>query len=289
MSYRAGAGRAGSRRASASAPHASRTRTLRILTVFDQVRPPKRSSPSSARVRYCLTCIGASPSSRRPRRVSWSWRTGHRSRRPCRPCSNPRRGRPFTVLQAGETPADDAERLLFGDVDEDDFLVRSDGGAVFLDDLAARPLSIQARLVVLLDRGDLVPVGGYRPWRVDVRLVVALWSDVGDNSTGAARSDLLAALGTYPIRLPPLRDRVEDAPLIAEDMLRERDRRSGQPVAPRHAGVPDLPPVAGERAGTAGGGRTRSRPGRWLSIAAGAFSAFDRRSHRFGPAPGAGR
>src|SRR5205085_10620191 len=97
----------------------------------------------------------------------------------------------------------------------------ADGGTVFLDELADIPLPVQAKLLRVLERQEVLPVGGSQPLAVDVRVVSATHADLSAAvRDGRFRADLFFRLNVYPIHVPPLRDRVDDVPLLAEHFLR---------------------------------------------------------------------
>jgi transcriptional regulator of acetoin/glycerol metabolism len=108
-------------------------------------------------------------------------------------------------------------------------LVRSaDGGTLFLDEIGDLPLPAQGALLRVLQESEVLPVGGTRPVPVDFRLIVATHRDLEQMAAqGAFRHDLLARLGGFTVRLPPLRERREDlGALIAALLLRHAPGRA---------------------------------------------------------------
>ena len=86
-------------------------------------------------------------------------------------------------------------------------------GTLFLDELGEMPLDLQAKLLRVLDTGEVRPVGSSRVTQCDVRVVVATNRDLSLASTaGAFRSDLFARISTYRLSMPPLRERHSDIP-----------------------------------------------------------------------------
>lgn len=102
------------------------------------------------------------------------------------------------------------------------------GGTLFLDEFDALPLAMQGKLLRVLDSGELHPVGGSAPRSCDTRLVVATCSDLAQMSAeGHFRQDLFYRIAGFRINVPPLRERHEDIPLIAESMLIQIARETG--------------------------------------------------------------
>lgn len=144
--------------------------------------------------------------------------------------NSPRRGRPFLPVHVAALNPNLVESELFGhvrgaftgaDKGRPGLLALADGGTVFLDELADIPLPVQAKLLRVLERQEVLPVGGTESQRVNVRIVSATHADLAAAvRDGKFRHDLYFRLNVYPIHLPPLRDRVDDVPLLAEHFLR---------------------------------------------------------------------
>jgi DNA-binding NtrC family response regulator len=97
----------------------------------------------------------------------------------------------------------------------------ANGGTLFLDEIANVPLSQQAKLLRVLETGEMERVGSSQTRRVDVRVISATNADLHTEvEAGRFREDLLFRLNTIEIHLPPLRDRREDIPLLATHFLR---------------------------------------------------------------------
>ena len=102
----------------------------------------------------------------------------------------------------------------------------AEGGTLFLDEIANIPLNLQAKLLRVLETGEMERVGSSRTQRVDVRLLAATNADVhAEVAAGRFRQDLLFRLNTIEIQLPPLRERREDIPLLAAHFLRAYAQR----------------------------------------------------------------
>lgn len=96
----------------------------------------------------------------------------------------------------------------------------ADGGTIFLDELGSMPLSMQGKLLKVLQDGNLERVGGEREIRVDVRVLAATNDDLeAAVQKGSFRKDLFFRLNVFPIRLPPLRERLEDLEIITNSIL----------------------------------------------------------------------
>src|SRR5581483_2069728 len=96
-------------------------------------------------------------------------------------------------------------------------LVLANGGTIFLDELADVPLPVQVKLLRVLEHGEVFPVGSNQPQRLDVRVLAATHQDLARRvEEGAFRHDLLFRLNVFPIHLPPLRERLEDIPVLVQ-------------------------------------------------------------------------
>jgi DNA-binding NtrC family response regulator len=97
----------------------------------------------------------------------------------------------------------------------------ADGGTLFLDEIAAIPTNLQSKLLRVLENGQFEAVGSSKTCRVDVRILSATNADLDQEvAQGRFRQDLLYRLNTVEIRVPPLRDRKNDIPLLAMHFLR---------------------------------------------------------------------
>jgi Nif-specific regulatory protein len=107
----------------------------------------------------------------------------------------------------------------------------ADGGTIFLDEIADLPPPVQAKLLRVIQSRSFEPVGADEPRTVDVRIIAATNRELGEEvAAGRFRADLFYRLNVLPIRIPPLRERREDIPLLAEHFLRRHAAEAKKPV-----------------------------------------------------------
>ncbi|MFI5176369.1 MAG: sigma-54-dependent transcriptional regulator [Terriglobia bacterium] len=148
---------------------------------------------------------------------------------------SPRASTPMVIVNAGGLSEGVFESELFGHVkgaftdakiDRVGRFELADKGTLFLDEIANVPLNQQAKLLRVLETGEMERVGSSKTRRVDVRLISATNADIGAEVTsGRFREDLLFRLNTVEIHLPPLHGRREDIPLLAVHFLRQYSER----------------------------------------------------------------
>jgi two-component system nitrogen regulation response regulator NtrX len=136
-----------------------------------------------------------------------------------------RADRPFVVVAAARMAPERVEEELFGEEQGGD-LIRpgllevADGGTLFIDEVADMPLTTQAKILRVLTDQSFQRVGGTRAVKVDVRVVSATACDLAlEIAAGRFREDLYYRLNVVPVRLPPLAERREDIPHLAEYFL----------------------------------------------------------------------
>ncbi|HVX13036.1 MAG TPA: sigma-54 dependent transcriptional regulator [Pirellulales bacterium] len=116
----------------------------------------------------------------------------------------------------------------------------ADGGTVFFDEAGDIPLAVQVKLLRVLEQHEVTPVGDTRPRRTSFRVIAATHRDLrGDIKAGRFREDLFFRLAVFEIGLPPLRERPEDIPLLAELFLR-RLNDMGQPATFSAAAIDEM-------------------------------------------------
>ena len=105
-------------------------------------------------------------------------------------------------------------------------------GTIFLDEIGNMPLSTQAKFLRVLQERQFYPIGSKKPMDVDVRVIVATNRDLEDEvKKGNFREDLLYRVHVIPVYLPPLRERKEDIPLLADYFLKKYSQKTGKTVA----------------------------------------------------------
>jgi len=150
---------------------------------------------------------------------------------------SPRAGGPFVAINTAAIPADLLESELFGHEAgaftgarerQPGRFEQADGGTLFLDEIGDMPMGLQTRLLRVLAEGEFFRVGGRALIRVDVRVIAATHQDLDAKvANGEFRADLLHRLDVVRLEIPPLRERRDDIPLLAEHFLRQAAQELG--------------------------------------------------------------
>lgn len=160
--------------------------------------------------------------------------------------AGPRAARPFIPVNCAALPRELIESELFGhrkgaftgaSSDHSGLFQAADGGTLFLDEIAEMPAAAQAKLLRVLEHGEVRPLGETAPLHVDVRLLSASNRPLAELAGGALREDLFFRVSTLVIELPPLRHRREDLPLLTHNFLEELGRRYGRQLSVERAAL----------------------------------------------------
>ncbi len=150
---------------------------------------------------------------------------------------SPRSAGPYIALNTAAIPRDLLESELFGhekgaftgaQTQRRGRFEQADGGTLFLDEIGDMPAELQTRLLRVLADGEFYRVGGHTPIKVDVRIIAATHQNLERRvEEGLFREDLLHRLNVIRLRLPPLRERPEDIPLLLQHFLKQAARQLG--------------------------------------------------------------
>jgi DNA-binding NtrC family response regulator len=159
--------------------------------------------------------------------------------------NSPRHAGPFITLNCAAVPAELIESELFGH-EKGAFtgasgrhtgkFEQAHGGTLFLDEIGDMPLTMQAKLLRVLEEGEVERVGGDKPVRVDARVIVATHRNLEELvRQNAFRQDLFHRIYVFPLTLPPLRERVDDVPALVQHFARQVSAQNGwkeKPIEP---------------------------------------------------------
>lgn len=154
--------------------------------------------------------------------------------------ASPRREGPFVGINMGALPESLVEAELFGTAPgaytgahskgRTGKIQLADGGTLFLDEIAEMPLTMQAKLLRVLQEREVEALGSNRLEKVDVRIIAATAKDLRKQvERGEFREDLYYRLNVLPIKLPPLRERIQDIPLLSDYLLQKIQHQSQLP------------------------------------------------------------
>jgi two-component system nitrogen regulation response regulator NtrX len=149
---------------------------------------------------------------------------------------SPRRNGPFISLNCAAVPSELMETELFGH-EKGSFtgaasrhtgkFEQAHHGTLFLDEIGDMPMTMQAKLLRVLEEGEIERVGGDKPFSVDVRVVVATHRNLEEQvQSGTFREDLYHRVFVFPIVLPPLRERRQDVRVLAEHFVRQLEEQN---------------------------------------------------------------
>jgi len=151
-----------------------------------------------------------------------------------------RAGGSYVPFNCSTVPRDLFEGQLFGyrrgaftgaSSDHPGVIRAAHGGTLFLDEIAELPLDVQPKLLRFLENSEILPLGGQKPIKVDVRVLAATHRDLLERvREGRFREDLYYRLQVVPIHVPPLRERPEDIPVLARHFVRELTPSGEPPV-----------------------------------------------------------
>lgn len=153
---------------------------------------------------------------------------------------SPRAGRPFVKINCTAIPEELMESELFGyekgaftgaNASKPGRFEQADTGTAFLDEIGDVPLPVQVKLLRVLQEREFERLGSNRTRQVDVRVIAATNADLRQAlAAGTFREDLFYRLNVFPLTIPPLRERKEDIPLLAERFVRKFSREMGGAV-----------------------------------------------------------
>jgi Nif-specific regulatory protein len=152
-----------------------------------------------------------------------------------------RRDKLFVAQNCAAMPENLLESELFGHKkgaftnaheDKKGIFEIADGGTVFLDEVGEMSLSLQSKLLRVLQEGEIRPIGASFSKKIDVRIISATNRNLEEETAqGRFRKDLFYRLRVFPITLPPLRERKDDVPILASYFLKKYGQEMGKPLA----------------------------------------------------------
>jgi len=157
---------------------------------------------------------------------------------------------PFVIMNCAAVPENLMESELFGhvkgaftgaDTDRKGRFERAEGGILFFDEIGALSLSLQPKLLRVLQDGQYQPVGTDQVCQADVRILAATNKELKEAiDRGEFREDLFYRLNVFPIQVPPLRERKEEIPALVSHFIEEYNRELGKHIRPPGPMVLDL-------------------------------------------------
>jgi DNA-binding NtrC family response regulator len=156
--------------------------------------------------------------------------------------SSPRADAPFMTINCGNIPSELLESELFGHVrgaftgaanSKKGLFEAADGGSLFLDEVATISMEMQAKLLRVIQEREFRRLGGLENIKVDVRIIAATNMDLQEAvRQGAFRDDLFYRLNVIAVKLPPLRERPEDIPLLVDRFIKKYSEENNKDVPP---------------------------------------------------------
>ncbi len=212
----------------------------RLHAVVSDARPRKRLVGDSAAMRRLREEIGRVAPYRTNILITGESGTGKEAVARCIHENGPRAEQPWVALNCSAIPRDLMESELFGYVrgaftgasqNRLGRLEQANGGTLFLDEIGDLDISLQGKLLRVLQEREFSPVGSDAVRRVDVRIIAATNRDLRQRvKEGSFREDLYYRLDVYTIQVPPLRERLEDVPELAAAFLAELRSEMNKPV-----------------------------------------------------------
>ena len=151
-----------------------------------------------------------------------------------------RSNNPFIPINCGAIPENLLESELFGHTKgsftnavrtKKGLFEEADGGTIFLDEIGELPFQLQVKLLRVLQDGEIRRIGESRAIKIDVRIIAASIKDLDKEvREGKFRDDLFYRLNVLPMKIPPLRDRKEDVPLLVDHFINKYSRELGKPI-----------------------------------------------------------
>lgn len=232
--------------------------TIAHISSFDRTQPRSKAQQAidapnilgkSAAMRILLNTLKRAARSHMTVLINGETGTGKELAARALHCYSPRAGKPFIALNMAAIPRDLMESELFGH-ERGAFtgaiarragrFEQANGGTLFLDEIGDMPLELQTRLLRVLADGEFYPVGGRSPVQVDVRVLTATHQNLEQLvAEGRFREDLFHRLNVIRIRMPPLRERREDIPLLLTNYLRKAAETLGEEPKQLHPEVQD--------------------------------------------------
>ncbi len=151
-----------------------------------------------------------------------------------------RASHPFIPVNCGAIPENLLESELFGHTKgsftnavrtKKGLFEEADGGTMFLDEIGELPLQLQVKLLRVLQDGEMRRIGDSRPIKIDVRIIAATIKNLDEEvREGKFRDDLFYRLNVLPMKIPPLKERKEDIPLLVDHFINKYSRELNKPI-----------------------------------------------------------